>query len=93
MKALVKTKPGPGLDLMEVETPRPRRDELLVEVKAIAICGTEIHFYHWDSAAANFQIQFPMILGHEYAGNVVEVGKNVEGFSIGDRISVETHIP
>jgi threonine 3-dehydrogenase len=62
MKALVKTQPGPGLDLIEVENPRLRKDELLVEVKAIAICGTEIHFYHWDSAAANFQIQFPMIL-------------------------------
>jgi len=93
MKALVKTKPGPGLDLVEVDIPKPCKDELLVEVKAIAICGTEIHFYHWDSAATNFDIQFPMILGHEYAGKVIEVGENVEGFSVDDLISVETHIP
>ena len=93
MKALVKTKPGPGLDFIEVDDPRPQHDELLIEVKVIAICGTEIHFYNWDSAAANFQIQFPMILGHEYSGKVIEVGENVEGFSIGDRISVETHNP
>ena len=93
MKALVKTGPGAGADLIEMDTPRPKPGEVLIEVKAGAICGTDVHFYHWDSAASNFTVKFPLILGHEYAGDVIEIGKGVEGVSVGDRVSVETHIP
>ena len=93
MKALTKARPEPGAELGEIDTPRIQPDEVLIEVKSGAVCGTDIHFYQWDSAAANFPVQFPMILGHEFAGDVVEVGRAVQGFSVGDRVSVETHIP
>jgi threonine 3-dehydrogenase len=93
MRALVKTEPVPGAALLEIEPPRIGRDEVKVEVKAGAICGTDIHFYHWDPASANFPVRFPLILGHEYAGDVVEVGEDVRGIRVGDRISAETHIP
>jgi threonine 3-dehydrogenase len=93
MRALVKTEPVPGAALLEIDEPRLRRDEVMVEVKAGAICGTDIHFYHWDPASTNFPVRFPLILGHEYAGDVVEVGADVRGIAVGDRISVETHIP
>jgi threonine 3-dehydrogenase len=93
MKALTKARPEPGAALVEMDTPRIQPDEVLIEVKSGAVCGTDIHFYQWDSAAANFPVQFPMILGHEYSGDIVEVGGAVQGFSVGDRVSVETHIP
>ena len=93
MKALVKTEPIPGAALLDIEPPQIGRDEVKVEVKAGAICGTDIHFYHWDPASTNFPVRFPLILGHEYAGDVVEVGADVRGIVVGDRISVETHIP
>jgi threonine 3-dehydrogenase len=62
-------------------------------VKAAALCGTDIHFYHWDTTAANFPVRLPLILGHEYAGDVLEVGSDVQGLAAGDRVSVETHVP
>ncbi|MFB3816567.1 MAG: alcohol dehydrogenase catalytic domain-containing protein [Candidatus Methylomirabilales bacterium] len=93
MKALVKTAPVPGAALLDIEEPRLLDDEVLIQVKAGAICGTDIHFYHWDPASANFPVRFPLILGHEYAGDVVAMGRAVAGISVGDRVSVETHIP
>jgi len=93
MKALVKTQPGSGATFMELDVPRPKREEVLIKVNSVAICGTDIHFYEWDPAVANFPVQFPLIFGHECAGEIVEVGENVEGFSVGDRVAVETHIP
>lgn len=93
MRALVKTEPVPGAALLEIDPPRIQADELLVEVRAGAICGTDVHFYQWDPTSANFPVRFPLILGHEYAGDVVEVGGEVRGFGVGDRIAVETHIP
>ncbi len=93
MKALTKARPEPGAALTEIDTPRLQPDEVLIEVKSGAICGTDVHFYHWDSAAGNFPVKFPMILGHEYSGDIVEVGPAVQGLSVGDRVSMETHIP
>ncbi|MEM2927093.1 MAG: alcohol dehydrogenase catalytic domain-containing protein [Candidatus Bathyarchaeia archaeon] len=65
----------------------------MIEVRSGAICGTDIHLYNWDLTGANFPVRFPLILGHEFSGDVVEIGPNVEGFSVGDRVAVETHIP
>ncbi len=93
MKALIKTQPEPGATLGEVATPEIQRDEVLIEVKSAAVCGTDIHFYQWDSTAANFPVRLPLILGHEYSGDIIEVGKDAQGFSVGDRVSVETHVP
>ena len=93
MKALVKTAPVPGAALSDIDEPKLTADEVLIAVKAGAICGTDIHFYHWDPASANFPVHFPLILGHEYAGDVMSVGDRVTGVAVGDRVSVETHIP
>ncbi len=93
MKALTKPLPEPGATLAEVEPPKLEDDEVLIEVKAAAVCGTDIHLYRWDAVAANFPVRLPLVLGHEYAGDVVQVGRDVQGLAPGDRVSVETHVP
>lgn len=93
MKGLIKSRPEPGVTLMEIDAPGIEKDEVLIEVKAAAICGTDIHFYHWDAAAENFPVRMPLILGHEYSGDIIEVGSDVRGISPGDRVSIETHVP
>jgi threonine 3-dehydrogenase len=93
LKALIKAEPMPGAALVEVEPPGLQKDEVLIEVRAAAVCGTDVHFYEWDATAANFPVRLPLILGHEYAGDVVQVGSDVRGLSAGDKVSVETHIP
>ena len=95
MKAVVKTKPEPGAELMEVEVPRPEPDQVLIQVKATSICGTDVHIYQWERWAQSRigAERLPQILGHEVAGEVVEVGANVRGVRRGDKVSVETHIP
>lgn len=93
MRALVKTDPGPGASLKEIDPPQLKKGEVMIEVRSGAICGTDFHLYHWDSTAANFPARFPLILGHEYSGDVVEIGPNVEGFTVGDRVAIETHVP
>lgn len=92
MKALAKTQSGPGATIIEIDVPKLQREEVLIKVKSAAICGTDYHFYHWDPTVANFPAKFPLLLGHECSGEIVEVGEEVEGLSVGDRISVETHI-
>lgn len=67
-------------------------DDLLVQVCAAAICGTDQHIYSWNQWAQE-RIPVPMVFGHELSGDVVAVGKNVRGFRIGDRVAAETHIP
>lgn len=93
MKALVKAEPKPGASLVDMAAPDIGRDEVLVEVKAAAVCGTDIHFYQWDTMAANLPVRLPLILGHEYSGDVLKVGGDVRGLAPGDRVSVETHVP
>lgn len=89
MTAVVKTKRGVGnIEVQEVEIPKVEPDSLLVEVKAAGICGTDIHILHDRSV-----YDPPVILGHEYAGIVIEAGRNVEGFSIGDRITSPATVP
>jgi len=91
MQAVRKLKSEPGTELSEVEVPKPGKDELLIEVKAAPICGTDVHIYNldppWDE-----KFKPPKTLGHEVAGEVIEVGKDVKGFSEGDLISCESHI-
>ncbi|OGD38090.1 MAG: L-threonine 3-dehydrogenase [Candidatus Aminicenantes bacterium RBG_19FT_COMBO_58_17] len=92
MKALMKTGSEPGAELREVAVPEPGPDEVLIRVKATAICGTDIHIYSWDQYAQE-RIKPPMIFGHEGCGEVVRIGSRVRGYAIGDLIAVETHIP
>ncbi len=91
MLAVVKTREGRGAELMEVPVPRPGRREVLVKVKATSICGTDHHIWEWNDWAAS-RIKPPHIMGHEFSGEVVEVGDEVEHIRVGDYVSAETHI-
>lgn len=87
MKALVKTQKGVGhLELRDVPEPRPAPNQVLIEVKAAGICGTDIHVKHDE-----FPYWPPVILGHEFAGEVVEVGSEVTDWRVGDRVVGEPH--
>jgi len=89
MKAVVKAKRGPGnVELREVDVPEIAPDEVLIEVKSSGICGTDIHIYH-DLA---FYTP-PVILGHEYAGVITQVGREVSNFNVGDRVTSPATIP
>jgi threonine 3-dehydrogenase len=91
MKALIKAKPEPGIWMGEAPVPSLGPDEVLIKIKRTAICGTDMHIYKWDDWAAH-TIPVPMIVGHEYAGEIAEVGSNVKRLKIGQRVSGEGHI-
>ena len=93
MKAILKEKPGPGAVVKEVDLPKPGPREVLLRVKVGAICGSDVHIYEWDSFAQSVVPKLPQILGHEFAGEVVEVGKEVHHLKPGDHVAGETHIP
>ncbi len=86
MKAVVKYGKGKGLvEIQEVPEPKMKEDEVLIEVKAVSVCGSDLHIYHdahpyWP----------PVILGHEFSGVIVDVGKEVRGWKVGDRVVTET---
>jgi threonine 3-dehydrogenase len=92
MKALMKDKPVRGATFTDIPIPQIGESDLLVRVQAAAICGTDIHIYQWNEYAAS-RIKLPLLFGHEYAAEVVEVGKNVKNFKKGDRVAAETHVP
>jgi len=91
MKALVKAEATPGIWMRDIEAPRVGHNDVLIRMKKTAICGTDIHIYNWD-AWAQKTIPVPMQVGHEYCGEIVEVGSEVVGFAAGDRVSGEGHI-
>jgi threonine 3-dehydrogenase len=91
MKALIKAKPEPGIWMDEVPVPEPGPTEVLIKVRKTAICGTDVHIYNWDDWS-KATIPVPMTIGHEFAGEIVAVGEEVEDFAPGDRVSGEGHI-
>ena len=91
MKAVRKTRPETGLELVEVAIPRPNPDEVIVKVEATAICGSDLHFYNWD-AFAQRKLTIPLTIGHEFAGEIVEVGNLVKNFKHGDYVTADSHI-
>ncbi len=91
MVAVVKTEPDRGAELKNVNIPEPSSTEILVEVKNTSICGSDYHIYSWNKWAQN-NIEIPHIMGHELAGEVVDMGDRVTRFEEGDYISAETHI-
>ncbi len=94
MRGVRKTAPGRGAEYRtDLPIPQIGEDQVLMRVRASAICGTDLHIYGWNEWAANRMKNLPIVFGHETAGEIVEVGKNVAGWQVGDRISVETHIP
>jgi threonine 3-dehydrogenase len=91
MRALVKTKPEPGLTLQEVPDPRPGEGEVLIRVQATSLCGTDAHIYRWDDWAQQ-RIHPPLIIGHELCGDVVELGHGVTSVGVGDYVAAESHL-
>src|SRR3954454_21647882 len=91
MKALVKKKSEPGLWLDEVPVPTISINDVLIEILRTGICGTDLHIYKWD-AWAQKTIPVPMVVGHEFVGEIVEAGSNVKDFHVGDIVSGEGHV-
>lgn len=91
MKAARKVRREPGMDLVETPIPQVKPNEVLVKVGATAICGSDIHFYTWDEYAQN-RLKPPITLGHEFAGEVVEVGSSVSEYKLGDHVTADSHI-
>lgn len=91
MKALVKKYNEPGLWMEEVPVPEISDNDLLIKVKKTAICGTDVHIWKWDSWAQR-TIRPGQIVGHEFVGTIVDMGRSVKGYQIGERVSAEGHI-
>jgi threonine 3-dehydrogenase len=91
MKSLVKAKAEPGIWMQDVAKPEYGVNDVLIKIKKTAICGTDIHIYSWDDWA-QATIPVPMTVGHEFYGEIVEIGREVKGFEIGQRVSGEGHI-
>ncbi len=91
MRALVKAKAEPGIWMQQVPIPDIGINDVLIKTKRTAICGTDIHIYNWD-AWAQKTIPVPMVVGHEFVGEIVEVGSNVNDFHPGQIVSGEGHV-
>jgi threonine 3-dehydrogenase len=91
VKAFAKLRPEPGLQLIDAERPEISGNDVLVKVKVTSVCGTDYHIYKWDEWA-QARIRPPRIIGHEFAGEVVEVGPAVNSCRVGDIIVAESHI-
>ena len=91
MKALVKAKPELGLWMEYVPVPEPGPNDVLIKVKKSAICGTDVHIWKWDEFSAK-TVPVPMVVGHEFVGEIVDTGAAATKFAIGQRVSGEGHI-
>ncbi len=91
MQALVKTQKAPGLELIDVPVPAVGINDVLVRVQKTGICGTDLHIESWDAWAQN-AIEPPLTIGHEFVGEIVEIGANVTDFTPGDLVSGEGHV-
>lgn len=91
MRALVKGEPRPGLAFAEVDVPRPGSHDVLIRIRRTSICGTDLHIYDWDPWAQR-TIPVPLTIGHEFTGEIVRIGSDVEGLEVGMRVSGEGHI-
>jgi len=91
VKALVKSRPEPGIWLEDVPVPAVGPNDVRIAVRRASICGTDLHVYDWNEWARR-TITLPLTLGHEFMGVVVELGSEVSGYALGDRVSAEGHI-
>jgi len=91
MRALVKAKAEPGIWMQDVPAPEIGPNDVLIKVRKASICGTDVHIFNWD-AWAQKTIKVPMVIGHEFMGEVAKLGAEVTGFQVGDRVSGEGHI-
>ena len=91
MKALVKAAPEQGLWLQMVPVPEPGPNEVLIKVCKSAICGTDVHIWNWDEWSAK-TVPVPMVVGHEFCGQIVDCGPGAQKYKIGTRVSAEGHV-
>lgn len=91
MKALVKKEKTQGVWLQDVPVPKISDDEVLIKTKKAAICGTDVNIYKWGPWAQK-NVPVPLVIGHEYVGEIVELGRNVKGLKVGERVCGEGHI-
>ncbi len=93
MRALRKIKPGAGADFVDIPVPEIGEHDLLVRVKAAAMCKSDVEVFEWTPLVASANYDLPFTLGHEFSGEVAAVGRLVKNFKPGDRVAGETHIP
>jgi threonine 3-dehydrogenase len=91
MKALVKAHAEPGLRIEDVPVPAVGRDDVLIRVLRTGVCGTDLHIYEWDGWAQQ-NVTVPLIIGHEFSGEIVELGSEVQELETGDIVSGEGHL-
>ncbi len=91
MKTLTKAKAEKGIWLVDQAKPEMGHNDVLIKIKKTAICGTDMHIYNWDDWSQK-TIPVPMVVGHEFVGEIADIGQEVKGFKIGDRVSGEGHI-
>jgi len=92
MKALAKMRPEVGLDLIDAPIPEAGPEDVLIKVRRAAVCGTDIHIWNWDEWSRK-NVPVPMITGHEFSGDIVHIGKDVDRrLKVGQRVSVEGHV-
>jgi threonine 3-dehydrogenase len=91
MRAIRKSKAGPGLVLDELPVPTPGPDEVILQIEAASICGTDLHINRWDQWSSE-RVHPPLTLGHELCGTVVAIGSSVHGVAEGDYVSAESHV-
>ena len=91
MKALVKARAEPGIWMQDIPEPTYGHNDVLIRIRKTAICGTDMHIWHWDDWARR-TVPVPMAVGHEYVGEIVALGSEVQGLSVGDRVSGEGHL-
>ena len=92
MKALAKTRPEVGLELIDAPIPVAGPEDVLIKVKRTAVCGTDIHIWNWDEWSQK-NVPVPMITGHEFSGEIVAIGKDVDRrLKVGQRVSAEGHV-
>ncbi|MDH3260920.1 MAG: L-threonine 3-dehydrogenase [Acidimicrobiia bacterium] len=91
MRAIVKKTPGPGLDMVDLPLPEVGDEDVLIQVKATSICGTDLHIYEWNPWAQD-HVKLPLTVGHELCGVVADKGANADGPEVGQLVSVESHV-
>jgi threonine 3-dehydrogenase len=94
MRALVKETPGPGMALRDVPTPSYGATDALIRVRHAGVCGTDLHIWEWDSWARS-RLHPPVVIGHEFAGEIVQLGRDAESaglLAVGDLVTAEGHI-
>jgi threonine 3-dehydrogenase len=91
VKAFAKIRPEPGITQIEADQPKPGSHEVLVKVRVTSVCGTDYHIYRWDEWA-QAHIRPPRIIGHEFAGEIVQIAPDVTSHKVGDLVAAESHI-